>query len=230
MSLGGVGPSDRIGNLNKTLIMRTCRIDGKLLVPDVPIRATSAQLMMAAFSPKQSPNVPYSQIGNLWSTYTMIGQYLFGIIYATETQGFTNIQFNKNNLDLDLDESTQYLLTDMKTMNTKTISVNDEYIVKDMDTNEHSLTYVSPIFMMPNSKNYAIVGETDKLVPVSKERIKNIRTEGSSTLLIDLAGVPNEEVTISIYEVSLESDQQKLISVSTKLLTELQTVRINLDQ
>ena len=46
---GGVGPGDRLGNLDVDLLMRTCMNDGTLLKPTSPITATRAQLLKMAF-------------------------------------------------------------------------------------------------------------------------------------------------------------------------------------
>eukprot|EP00486_Rosalina_sp_Unknown_P003161 CAMPEP_0201573536 /NCGR_PEP_ID=MMETSP0190_2-20130828/17449_1 /ASSEMBLY_ACC=CAM_ASM_000263 /TAXON_ID=37353 /ORGANISM="Rosalina sp." /LENGTH=186 /DNA_ID=CAMNT_0048000625 /DNA_START=1 /DNA_END=558 /DNA_ORIENTATION=- len=59
MSCGPVGPSDRAGWSNATLIMRTCRADGRLLQPRRPITAINDQFIQQAFN---------GQSINVWST------------------------------------------------------------------------------------------------------------------------------------------------------------------
>ena len=49
LTRGPVSPSDKIGLINRTLVMRTCTEDGTLLQPDAPIRAIDAQMARLAF-------------------------------------------------------------------------------------------------------------------------------------------------------------------------------------
>lgn len=52
LSTGPVGLGDRVGRFDPSLAMRTCRADGTLIKPDVPIAATSATLLASpAFAP-----------------------------------------------------------------------------------------------------------------------------------------------------------------------------------
>ena len=50
MSCGPVGPSDRAGWSNATLIMRLCRSDGRLLQPRRPITAINDQFLIRVFN------------------------------------------------------------------------------------------------------------------------------------------------------------------------------------
>jgi hypothetical protein len=50
LSTGPVGLGDRVGRFDPALAMRTCRADGLLIKPHVPIAATSASMMISAGS------------------------------------------------------------------------------------------------------------------------------------------------------------------------------------
>lgn len=53
LSTGPVGLGDRVGRFDATLALRTCRADGILIKPDVPIAATSASMLAnPAFNPE----------------------------------------------------------------------------------------------------------------------------------------------------------------------------------
>ena len=65
LTRGPVSPSDKIGLINRTLVMRTCTEDGTLLQPDVPARALDAQVARLAFgAARHGPD------GEVWATFT----------------------------------------------------------------------------------------------------------------------------------------------------------------
>lgn len=77
--LGGpVGPGDKIGLMNRTLIMKSCNDEGLLLKPSKPATAIDAQIYGKALGFAYGPN------GEVWSTYTKIGNFTFGIIFASD--------------------------------------------------------------------------------------------------------------------------------------------------
>ena len=60
-----VGPSDTVGNINKTLVMTTCMIDGRLLKPTRPGLALDSTFLYRAFGeggPNGIVNVAYSEV------------------------------------------------------------------------------------------------------------------------------------------------------------------------
>ena len=46
----GAGPGDKLEMLDRDIIMRTCDESGRLLMPDVPVKATPIQVLNMAFS------------------------------------------------------------------------------------------------------------------------------------------------------------------------------------
>jgi len=67
LSRGPVTPGDKIGSFNVSLIMRSCRTDGRLLQPDTPALALDAQLVhVAAGGAAGGVN------GELWATSTTV--------------------------------------------------------------------------------------------------------------------------------------------------------------
>lgn len=64
--------------MNRTLIMKSCNDEGLLLKPSKPVTAIDAQIYAKAFGFAYGPN------GEVWSTYTEIGNFTFGIIFAAD--------------------------------------------------------------------------------------------------------------------------------------------------
>lgn len=67
--------------MNKALIMRSCNEDGLLLKPSRPITAIDQQIYARALGAGFGP------IGEVWSTYSQISGYTFGILFAADIRG-----------------------------------------------------------------------------------------------------------------------------------------------
>ena len=78
LTAGPVGPGDKIGYMNRDLIMRSCNAEGLLLRPSKPVTSLDQQIHAKAFGSKFGP------IGEAWSTYTRISQYTFGVLFAAD--------------------------------------------------------------------------------------------------------------------------------------------------
>jgi len=72
MSTGPVGPGDKIGCINRQLLMRTCNNDGLLLKPDKP--ATSIDRSYGKTPPPGEIYTTYSQYGDYYWHYVMSAQ------------------------------------------------------------------------------------------------------------------------------------------------------------
>ncbi|XP_012945349.1 uncharacterized protein LOC106013638 [Aplysia californica] len=80
LSTGPVGPGDMIGALNKSLIMRCCDSEGRILQPSKPATAIDDQIIKGTF-----PSYPGPQ-GQVWTSYSKISNNVFGIVLATEME------------------------------------------------------------------------------------------------------------------------------------------------
>ena len=84
LSTGPVGPNDLVGKFNKTLIMMSCMLDGRLLKPQVPAMSIDAEFYEYSYNTGIGPH------GNVWRAYTYHSGYYFYNIFA-------------NNLTMDYD-------------------------------------------------------------------------------------------------------------------------------
>ena len=99
---GGVGPGDGVDFLNETVIMRTCREDGRLLVPDFPALAAPIQMLKMAFSGSHSPRVPHAfEIGEIWRSATILNdRYVFPLLFFSEVKDFEAVSWRDIGLDM----------------------------------------------------------------------------------------------------------------------------------
>ena len=178
LSRGGVGPSDKFDAMNKTIIMSTCNENGDLLLPDFPAKASPVQLIKMAFSNTHNPRYQSNiDSGEVWWTQTTLNdKEVFPIIFTSETKGFGEIEWKNMGLtDYNIDNNYFYVTFTGpgKVENLKHIIRGDYIKIPELGPNEFAMTYIAPLWGA--GKNYAaLLGETDKIVPVSNLRIHEL--------------------------------------------------------
>ena len=209
MSCGPVGPSDRAGWSNATLIMRTCRADGRLLQPRRPITAINDQFISKVFS-GQNINVwstefgPYDSRGNV----EIIGR----VIYATNMG--TSYDLKYDSFSPALDSNFDYVVRSWYNYtNCKNGSLAMQNgCIQFVKANSKILYTLQPqktIYPMTDSfelihvlqdvsmSSLVFLGELDKYVSVSQHRFGNLMIEGM-TLSVEVKGQANETVNLSV--------------------------------
>lgn len=204
ISRGGVGPGDRIDNVDYDVVMRTCRQDGRLLVPDKPALAAPIQMLHMAFSGTHNPMVPHSfEIGEIWTTWTTLNdRYVFPLIFLSETTDVGVVSWSKLGLDdANLQTSENYVIfyhggallggiSDLKK-----IQLGDPIAIPDIGVDKMELLHMSPLWTL-NGSQVALLGELGKYVTVSKERIKGLHLSvaagGESTISLDIEVISKE--------------------------------------
>ncbi|XP_064616875.1 uncharacterized protein LOC135480876 [Liolophura sinensis] len=189
LSTGPVGPSDMIGGTNVSLLMRCCNADGLILKPSKPATAIDAQLLQASFQDGRGPD------GEVWSTYTQISGQFYGIILAADLKtpysltpqaaGFGQFFEGPNIVYSYLD------------FTPKPFGMNDSITLEGCSTINFCLYYTSPVIKL-GSKEVCILGEVDKWVPLSPQRIRTIST--GSDIIMSLAGSPEEKLRLAFIE------------------------------
>lgn len=198
LSTGPVGISDKIENINQTLVLRSCRSDGKLLQPSKPLTAIDLY-----FLSDTRPNV--------WTTETTISaQYTFGLILVAEVATEYNLSPSQLNLEKSLSVPNlvwqHYPFENVFSSNLANSSVNTPS--REGFTN-FAILATSPVFTV-NGDDYAILGEVDKWAHVSMDRITQIQTNDTS-LLVTLEGSAMENVTMHFYLAS--EDRESVFKV-----------------
>jgi len=185
LSAGLVGPGDRIGYINKELLLRTCRKDGLLLKPDKP--AMPIDKMFGKH------NTLYTVITE---TRTELGTYYYVAGFNMLKTPYLKKEIGFDDLGI---EPGEYLVYDWKE---KKIQGENGKIVYP----EKLKTYEGAYYVLvPKLDNLpALAGEKEKFITVSKARFKQLKTSGSK-LMLELACVKAE-----LIELGLASEQKPL--------------------
>ncbi|KAF2355654.1 Kringle, partial [Trinorchestia longiramus] len=184
LSKGPVGIGDKMENINRDLVMRSCRSDGLLLQFSKPLTAIDLY-----FTSDSMPKI--------WTAETTLAsQYTFALIFIAEVSE----EFDLTPAELNIEKS---LSTDIvlwqhypfvadfsnypanATIHTPSRSGFDNF----------TLLATSPIYSVAGSQ-YAILGETNKWAYVSEERIIDIEVD-EDTLNVIINVAPADEVVMS---------------------------------
>ena len=192
LTTGPVGPSDMINGTNMTLLMRCCSQDGRLLRPSRPATAIDKQIMTDAFR-----SGSLLQIGEIWSTYSDIvglegtkqGIIKHGILLAA---GITD-KFSVRVQDLGfpdpyLTEGVYYPYNDWSKW--KSFNASTLIDLTDCGLTHFCLYHFAPIVNTPFKMAVQILGEVDKWVPMSSDRIYRLVNNVDST--VDVVFNPTE--------------------------------------
>lgn len=198
LSAGPVGPGDKIGLMDRGLIMRACDEDGRLLKPSRPITSIDATFRRRAYG-RDGPQ------GALMTTYSTIGDLRFDIILAAAlnatyrlqpadlapaaVQGASNEQrpvmvaWNHSFVDGSGDPEVHVLPFGGK----------DTLPLPPCGRSDFQLWYTSPVL----AGGLVVLGEMAKWVPVSPQRILSIESvEQSGETRIRVQGAVGEGVVL----------------------------------
>jgi len=210
LSTGPVGIGDQIGKTNISLVKRCCMTDGKILKPDKP--ATPIDRWFLASGPD----------GQVWDTFTDFNGLRWHEVLVVDLR----IDFDLYPSDLGIDSNADYVMYEIlygSVVSTSSLapftesaplwipasSLNDSDATKQHDpVYEYHTYFFAPII---EANGWTILGEQDKIVPVSKHRIPKIVYD-SSSLILSVRGVPFETTTIDLYDSRTE--QIHSVSVS----------------
>ncbi|EDQ85462.1 uncharacterized protein MONBRDRAFT_34228 [Monosiga brevicollis MX1] len=181
-----------------TLIMRSCRADGRLISPDRPATNIDAYFMSkGGFG--QGPQ------GHVWSSYTTVGSARFEHVMSTQMSKPYNLSRN----EAQGGTMVAYAMTnnyDLSGLQTLVLGADDTLpLRKSTDDDDLELWHMAPV----NSNGVAVLGDLTKWIPVAKARFPSI-TDSKITV----AGGPNETVTVTLASVSGTS-----VSTSAKTVT-----------
>eukprot|EP01120_Amphizonella_sp_Union-15-10_P008061 TRINITY_DN2821_c0_g1_i1.p1 TRINITY_DN2821_c0_g1~~TRINITY_DN2821_c0_g1_i1.p1 ORF type:complete len:734 (+),score=155.15 TRINITY_DN2821_c0_g1_i1:26-2227(+) len=183
-STGPVAPSDRIGYSNVELIMRSCNKDGLILKPSKPMTSIDATFLRRAFN-LVGPS------GEVLTTYTEISNVRWYHIMSVDLTSPYVISPS----DLDLSDEFSYVAYKHSFTNSTTVSpfTKTEPIKLPISGKaDFGLYHVVPVF----ENGWAILGELNKWVPISTQRISAF-WESTSVVGVSIKGSPNEVVSFT---------------------------------
>ncbi|MBV9850127.1 MAG: hypothetical protein JO250_10680 [Armatimonadetes bacterium] len=174
LSAGPVGPGDAIGQTNVSLLMKVCRADGLLLKPDKP--ATPIDRWFLADGPD----------GEVWDADTDFGPNRWHYMLAADLKAPYTLRPD------DLHTQTPCVAFDPDAQSVMGFdAAHPLTLAADRGPGAVPFTY---LVIAPRSPDgWAFLGETGKLVTVSRQRFADIAADGSR---VTLRGVPGEAVTL----------------------------------
>ena len=144
----------------------------------VSARATPFQLLQMAFSGLHHPSFPHAfNIGELWTAFSIIDDYfIYPILFFSEVKDFQTLSWRDLGLtDPRLSHADRYVLYQSQNEATMWVVGKDDHVtVPALDENEVLLSYLSPVWQVSDDVDVAFLGELDKFVPISPERVKSI--------------------------------------------------------
>jgi hypothetical protein len=189
LSTGPVGPGDMVGKTNRQLVMRCCAADGMILKPSKPAMAIDQQIMQLAFGGIIGP------IGEVWTTYSDIGPFRFGIVFAAEMKNWFSLKPSQTSFGEKLPISKIYKFGDESPQLDEFSENHPIGITNYCTTNNFCLYYASPEITFQNRK-VVLLGERSKYIPISPQRIADIHLSDSN-FIIKITGQQFEEVVFT---------------------------------
>lgn len=176
LSAAMVGPGDRIGFINKDLLMRTCRLDGLLLKPDLPAMPIDKMFV--------ENSALYTIITE---TATGLGTYYYVAGFNIFPQKFRERELSFQDLGI---QAGNYLVYDW---NSGILQPEKNKIVYPKKLDMYRSAYY--VLVPDSGKTPALIGERQKFVMVSKARFPELAVK-DSTLRLSIAGVLKEELEL----------------------------------
>lgn len=202
LSAGPIAPGDLIGSSNVSLILQTCRQDGTLLKPDRPATPLDAYWTVRAFGASAS-----GPKGELWTTESTIPAETSSETYMYAFGTMLDERYDLSIVDLvkassswrDQEylfsrQSQQYVAFNVaKGVNSAQFLDMTASLTFDAGIDYGHATYyaVAPVL----SNGWTVLGEVDKLIPVSRQRLQKISVVNTEVEVVAL-GTPGEVVNI----------------------------------
>lgn len=205
LSSGPVASSDGLGFANTSLIMKVCRLDGLILKPDRPAVTIDRTWIQRSFGDSDNSRAEIGPKGEVWTTYTDIGynrwNYIIGVnllsdFYALPSDLLKEGNYNNNN-NLDYVAYVYDKHSLGKSVSSVQLFNADNPLLISKGNNYGDFNYWVICPMLQNSNSPILLGELDKITPVSRNRFQSIDITGNDMILV-ITGVPNEMVSFSI--------------------------------
>ena len=225
MSAGPIAPGDNIGSSNRTLIMTTCRQDGVLLKPDRP-----------AFPPGIMFLKRLRGAGEVQLTHSAVGaaSWIFCLSFGMKRAVSLSLQelgidasrehgvawSRKEHQQFSLDSSTE-LLRYGPGKPALSLPMMPPQHGDSVSWGLYSYWRIAPTSC--DGMGWTLLGELDKLVSVSSQRIASIATACGGAALgitVDITGAPGEAVTLSFLPPPSVGTKANLLLVKLTLSTD----------
>ncbi len=196
LSAGPVGIGDRLGRTKKEIVMRTCRRDGVLIKPDVPLCAMDRSLT--------------NEDGILWAdTNSGNWRYIVAINANRKIEASTMTGVSDESLEEEyiLNDSTSKLL--VYNWRQKRAEVTSCLRVR-LKPHEWEFWVVCPIYSTNSMSSvgsaeglaisYTMVGDATVYATMGDRRIRVNQNEQADEVSFEVVGVPGEKVCVTYWE------------------------------
>ena len=180
LSRGAVGPGDKIGYMNRELLLRTCRADGLLLKPDKP--ATPIERCFKPDYPK----------GQIWDTYTRLGKQSWRYLLVAEQM--SEFEFSHQELNIEAPHVV-YEMNVFQSVGASTSSqrrvlqAGDKLKVGGTSSPRKGAVPAQYFVLAPVADDgTAFLGATDKFITISPQRFEHIDDSGKKVTVLGAAG------------------------------------------
>lgn len=195
LSAGPIGPSDTVGETNKTLVMATCMSDGRLLKPTRPAMSLDSTFLYRAFG-QGGPN------GLVYAAFTEVTLWTWYYLFAANVAGTYLMQPSELPPSRSVFPATFFPQSVVFTydLSGKVLSIQSFPSTLSIPSCTRNFQYytIAPIL---GSTGIALLGELNKIIPVSETRFVQISQYGPKFALY-LTGAPGEVVVFTVYIVS----------------------------
>src|SRR6185437_3099293 len=159
LSAGPVGPGDRVGMTNRSLVMRTCRSDGMLLKPDRPATPIDASFLSDGRN------------GEVWETSSEVGGQTWR--YAVAMQSRHGFKLRPADIGL----AGRYLLYHPASGGAWEGDMAHPLHLWSTYRGKKSVAFAYFVLAPLWQGGWSFLGEPDKFVAVSRERFTKIRED-----------------------------------------------------
>jgi hypothetical protein len=187
LSSGPVGIGDRLGRTDRALVMRTCREDGILLKPDVPVAALETCY-------RGHPVVePIPLVGEAHTRHPAgLWHYLVGIHVW---RGEAPIVYRFDLQDLGpLRPEGPVLAYDFRRSHAERVEASDSACAWEVDLEPRAWDYRILCPILPGE--IAILGDVSRYVSAGDARLRDVRATGSG-VVFEALGAPGESFDIT---------------------------------
>lgn len=205
LSTGPVGFSDALGYSNATLLKMTCRSDGLILKPSLPLAAVDRMFRADGAH----------DLGDVWSTHTAVGPPGSASWYFTLAMNVPE-PWNLTRADLypPLAPGQAVVVWDHGEPEGARLVAPHQALLADMSTpgalcGSCSVSYRYLVTAPVDDNGWALLGELDKLTPVAVQR--NWRVNAGAGLTVNLTGAVGEVVQVSVWKGGVVSHQSVII-------------------
>jgi hypothetical protein len=209
LSAGMVGPSDKVGEMDRGILLRTCRDDGLLLKPDRP-----ALPLDAMFLPNQRPYTVSTVSRRPEGTWTYLAAFLLASGHPERRpadEAFAAFAYDgisvgemfifpkkvtdwKADLGTELGLNGRLVAYDWRA-GTASVVEGTLQITPIGHLYDYAYFVLAPVF----ANGLALIGEPAKYITMADRRFVEVMP-GTDSISVKLAGVPGEEVTLLVYD------------------------------